>query len=74
MRRDAGFQVTDRIVLEVSGGPDAQAAWDAHHHWIAEQVLAVRMLWAEEVDGDGWRRAELADGTRLSIRIARSEG
>ncbi len=74
MRRDAGFQVTDRIVLEVSGGPDAKAAWDAHHDWIAEQVLAVKMLWARENRGEGWHRTELADGTPVSIRIAKSAG
>jgi isoleucyl-tRNA synthetase len=74
MRRDAGFQVTDRIVLEVSDGPDAKAAWNAHHDWIAEQVLAVRMLWAEENHGEGWRAVELADGTAVSIRIARYDG
>jgi isoleucyl-tRNA synthetase len=74
MRRDAGFQVTDRIVLEIAGGPDAKAAWKAHHDWIAEQVLAVTVRWAEESRGEGWRSVELADGTAVSIRIARSGG
>jgi isoleucyl-tRNA synthetase len=74
MRRNGGLQVTDRIVLEVGGGPDARVAWEAHHDWIAEQVLAVKMVWAEEVQGDGWRGTELADGTPVSIRLARSEG
>jgi isoleucyl-tRNA synthetase len=73
MRRDLGLQVTDRIVLEICGGPDAKAAWQAHHDWISEQVLAVRMRWVEECDGDGWRATDLADGTQVSLRIARSE-
>jgi isoleucyl-tRNA synthetase len=74
MRRHAGFQVTDRIALEVSGGPDARSAWEAHHGWIAEQVLAVKMLWVENAQGEGWRRADLADGTPVWIRMARWEG
>ena len=74
MRRDLGLQVTDRIVLEICGGTGAKAAWQAHHDWIAEQVLAVKMLWVEECAEDGWRRTELADRTPVSLRISRSEG
>jgi isoleucyl-tRNA synthetase len=69
MRRDMGLQVTDRIVLEVCGGSDARAAWQAHHDWIAEQVLAVKMLWVDEGAGDGWRNTDLADSTPVSLRI-----
>jgi isoleucyl-tRNA synthetase len=73
MRRDLGLEVTDRIVLEVSGGPEVQAALHSHRDWIAEQVLAIEIGWVEETDTDGWRRTKLADGPSLSMRIRRPE-
>jgi isoleucyl-tRNA synthetase len=73
MRRDSGLQVTDRIVLEICGGADAKVAWEAHRDWIAEQVLAIRMVWLDASLGDNWRATELADGTAVSLRISRSE-
>ena len=77
-RRDAGLDVTDRIRLEVAGGPDLRAALDAHRDWVAEQILAVDIAAADVagVTGDGsapegWSSARLADGTDVWVRLTR---
>ena len=69
LRRDQGLDVTDRIELELSGGPDVAEVLARHRDWIAEQVLAVSITL---VDGElaGGTEVELADGTRVVIRIS----
>jgi isoleucyl-tRNA synthetase len=71
-RRELNLAVTDRIHLEVAGGPDLRAALDAHRAWIAEQVLAVSVAFVETGAGDGWVSAILADGTDVAIRVRRA--
>jgi isoleucyl-tRNA synthetase len=73
LRRDLGLDVTDRIALEVSGGPEVRDALETHEDWVAEQVLAVQISWVEETSDDGRHRSELADGTPLAIRIAKAD-
>jgi isoleucyl-tRNA synthetase len=75
LRRDAGLDVADRVVVQVAGGPELAEVLDAHGDWVAEQVLAVRIDRAdpEEVDGAGWSQVELADGTHVAIRVERAD-
>ena len=70
MRRDQGLNVADRILLDVSGPPEVGAAIDAHRDWIAEQVLAREIRFAEE-PGEGWAHHELADGTPAAVSVKR---
>ena len=71
LRRDAGLVVTDRINLEIAGGPAVEETLAAHGGWIAEQVLAttVTAVPAERPTGEGWSSATLADGTEVAIRF-----
>jgi len=43
MRKDAGFAVSDRIRLAVSGTEELEQAVHAHKEWIANEVLALDM-------------------------------
>jgi isoleucyl-tRNA synthetase len=71
-RRQSGFSVSDRIVLEVAGGPAVKAVLAAHSDWIAEQVLAVDVSYLEEKSGGGgWHDVVLADGTEVAVRVTR---
>ena len=78
-RRDMGLHVTDRIILEVSGDQPVHRALEAHRGWIAEQVLATGIVSIEGGDlasGDpagSWASSELADGSRVAVRIRRSD-
>ncbi|HET6873299.1 MAG TPA: class I tRNA ligase family protein [Acidimicrobiales bacterium] len=75
VRRDMGLDVTDRIVLTVSGGPEIEDLLDAHGSWIAEQVLAV-VVELDDSEGPGseqsYLQVELADGTPVGIRVDRA--
>jgi isoleucyl-tRNA synthetase len=79
-RRDIGLQVTDRIVLEISGDDQVRRALSTHRDWIAQQVLATEILLVEpdEVASDdpsgAWTSIELADGSSVAFRIRRSAG
>jgi isoleucyl-tRNA synthetase len=76
-RRDLGLEVTDRIRLEVAGGPEVMATVDGHRSWIAEQVLAVELVpvatGSEPLPSDdGWCPATLGDQTDqcpVAIRV-----
>jgi isoleucyl-tRNA synthetase len=50
LRKDTGLDVTDRIMLRVSGSPRLREAWDAFADVAASETLAVKALW-EEVPG-----------------------
>jgi isoleucyl-tRNA synthetase len=83
VRRDRGLEVSDRIRLEVAGGPALGAAIEAHRAWIAEQVLAVSVSYrpADDPPGGsgttaddpaGGASVELADGTSATLWVHRA--
>lgn len=53
MRRDSGFEVTDRIVLSVQAGPQVQRCLAQHAPLIQEEVLATSLL-IEPCEGTAW--------------------
>jgi isoleucyl-tRNA synthetase len=69
LRRERGLAVTDRIELELSGGPEIAAVLASHGPWLADQVLAVHVQLADEVTGDGWVTVQLADGTDVALGL-----
>jgi isoleucyl-tRNA synthetase len=71
MRRDAGFQVTDRIALRVDGDGPVQAALALHRGYISDETLAVSLEVSAPRDGDAVQEADL-DGVkvRIAVRLA----
>jgi len=72
MRRDAGYQVSDRIELSVGGDPPVQEATRRHADYIAGETLA-RALTV----GDGAPAADLVqevdlDGLRARLAVRRA--
>ena len=56
MRKEAGFEVTDRISLSLSTGSDAlKEAVKAYEQEIARGVLALSVSVEENVDGKAWK-------------------
>jgi len=55
-RKDAGFEVTDRIELRwrVGGSPDPAEAIRAHGDQLAAEVLATALVEGSPADTDGW--------------------
>ncbi len=61
MRKDAGFEVTDRIAVKYSGSKNLINAIDEFSKYIANETLAEKMINDEIVDGgikQNWRIGE----------------
>jgi isoleucyl-tRNA synthetase len=73
LRRTAGLEMEDRIVLELTTESAAlQQAIEAHREYIASECLVKE--WATKIEGDGVARAEVKiDGQPLSIVLRRAE-
>ncbi len=67
-RRDAGLEVSDRIVLSLDGDAQLLAAARAHQDYIAGETLAVRISY-ESRDGAEAARVEGRD-LRLGVALA----
>jgi isoleucyl-tRNA synthetase len=71
LRKSAGLEVSDRIVLGIEGEGAVPGALAAHRDWVASEVLATSIedgsvedaAAAEDVSVDG-------NGTRISLRRA----
>ena len=68
-RKDAGLEVTDRIVCHVASTAEVAEALDSHRDWVAEAVLATELHIAEGVDDDAEARVE---GHPVSVQVTRT--
>ncbi len=66
-RRDAGLDITDRIVLTLAGDDELLAAARAHERYLAGEVLAVGV----HFDGDGDGEPASIEGRELRISVVR---
>ncbi|MDB4907498.1 MAG: Isoleucyl-tRNA synthetase [Gemmatimonadetes bacterium] len=69
MRKEAGLAVSDRIVLTVVGGDEVRRMVDHHGPWIASEVLASGLSFADDPDGR-YHAAQDADLDGIPARIA----
>jgi isoleucyl-tRNA synthetase len=63
-RRDADFDVSDRIDVVLAAGADVVAAVEAYRDFVAREVLAESVTFAAEGDETADGRPTLADGRR----------
>ncbi len=69
-RKDAGFNVSDRIAIEVKAGPAARAAIEAHAETVKHETLAVS-LEASEAPAGTLSEQKLADEPiAVGVRVA----
>ena len=69
-RKDAGFNVSDRIAIAVKAGPVAAAAVGAHSDTVKSETLAVSLDFAE-VPGGSVSEAKLGDEPiTIGVRVA----
>jgi isoleucyl-tRNA synthetase len=79
MRKDAGFEVSDRIRVGVFGGDEVVRAVEQHGDYLTGETLAVALAYGTEPDDDWTTDAHHADmdGTGVWIgvrRAGRSDG
>ena len=72
MRKEAGLAVSDRIVLTVSGTDEIREVIDAHGEWIASEVLATELVFAQELTARYGAMQELdLDGVVVRVAFSR---
>ena len=72
MRKDAGFEVADRIRVGVAGDGDVLRAAEEHRDWIAGEVLAVSIGSGDWTEGEySVVQALDLDGSGVRVGIAR---
>jgi isoleucyl-tRNA synthetase len=50
LRKSAGFEIADRVMISLIAPPEVAAAVDAHRDWIMGEVLALELTVAERLD------------------------
>ena len=74
LRRDAGLEITDRIVLGIDGDDAVQSAASSHRDFIGGEVLAVEVGVDGAVDEDAYEHVRDVDldGTPARIGLRRA--
>ena len=72
MRKEAGFAVSDRIVLWVAGPAEIEAAVQLHKDWIAEEVLARQVSVGGSIESHNAAQSADIYGQSVSIALERA--
>ena len=67
LRKEQGLAIADRVRLRLGGDEVVRAAVAEHAGWIADEVLAVELAWA-----DGGELAVSVDGSNVAVDIERA--
>ena len=73
MRKESAFDVSDRIVLTISGNAEVEAVAAAHGRWIADEVLAAELVVNGEAANESGMQAIDLDGITALVAITRIE-
>ncbi len=71
LRKELGFAVSDRITLFVGGSAEIQEAVTAFQKWIAAEVLAVKVIVGERIDGKYATHTFDLDGQNVEVALER---
>ena len=72
IRKDSGFEVTDKIVVEIEDSPAVHEGVEAFGDYIAQQTLAVSLVLAAEPDGKFVNKVEFDEG-ELTIAVSKAK-
>ena len=74
MRKAAGYEISDRVRVAVSGEANALARLAPHRDWLADELLAVTLSIDPQAVADGADRDETVDldGVVLRLSVARA--
>ncbi|GAB3860057.1 hypothetical protein GCM10029963_62310 [Micromonospora andamanensis] len=67
-RRDADLDVSDRIVVTAAGSDEVRAAVAGYRDFVAREVLADSVDFAEGIDGFA---GEVGEGTPVTVVVRR---
>jgi isoleucyl-tRNA synthetase len=73
LRKDSGFDITDKIVIEIQKHKAIFDAINVHKNYIATQTLAQRIIWVEKFNDTMAKEVEIDDNIKTFLKIARIE-
>jgi isoleucyl-tRNA synthetase len=71
LRKDNGFDVTDKIDIEIQKHSAIEDAINVHQHYIATQTLAQHISWVEKFDDTLAKEVEIDDDIKTLLKITR---
>ena len=71
-RKQAGLDVSDRIMLRIEGTPEVAAALDAHRDYVMEETLATG--WGEADWSPAYSVEHSLGAGKWAIGLARADG
>ena len=71
LRKELGFAVSDRITLFVAGGAEIQEAAKAFQKWIADEVLALKVIVGEQIERTHATHTFDLDGQNVEVALER---
>jgi isoleucyl-tRNA synthetase len=70
MRKDAGFEVEDRIVTHFDGNSDLAAVFERFAEYIKQETLSISLGANGDGSGHGWTGQ--IEGEAVTLRVARA--
>ena len=70
IRKASDFEITDRVSVTLTPTPSVQAAVEAFGDYIATQVLATEISFADDLTGDDVVELDV-DGEKILVRVKR---
>jgi isoleucyl-tRNA synthetase len=67
-RKNAGLEVSDRIVLHLGGPEEARLAWSEHRDLIAHETLAVELEMGEPVPGTP--TLSVGENSQITVKVS----
>ncbi len=71
LRKSSGFEITDKVKVELEAAPDVKAAVERFGDYISGQVLASELKLSEAVEGEGVDVLDI-DGKEVKIRVVKA--
>jgi isoleucyl-tRNA synthetase len=74
LRKAAGYDISDRIVVAVAGDEGLLARLEPHRQWLADETLATELTLASNAELEDADRSEevVLDDARLRLAVRRS--
>lgn len=73
LRKDNGYDVTDKISIEIQKHNSVTEAIENYHTYIETQTLAHRIVWTENLKDSEAKEIEIDEDIKLVVKISRKE-
>ncbi len=72
LRKDSGFEVSDKIIIEIQKQSFIEEAVSKNHDYITSQTLATTIVWADTLNNDDSKLVELDEELITRIKVIKT--